>query len=108
MTDIANTPKPPYYAVIFSNELSDNTTGYEETANRMIELAGQQPGYLGHESVRDELGITISYWQDEQSIKQWKQHSEHVLARKMGRDTWYKAFKTRVAKVERDYDFFAN
>ena len=104
---IAKTPTPPYYAVIFTNELTDNTKSYEATASRMIELAEQQPGYLGHESVRAGLGITISYWQDEQSIKQWKQQSEHLLAQKMGREQWYRAFKTRVAKVERDYEFYA-
>ena len=108
MSSIANTPTPPYYAVIFSNELADNTEGYEQTAHRMVELAMQQPGYLGHESVRDGLGITVSYWQDEAAIKHWKQQSEHLLAQKMGREQWYKAFKTRIAKVERDYDFIAH
>ena len=104
---IAKTPTPPYYAVIFTNELTDNTENYETTASRMIELAEQQPGYLGHESVRNGLGITISYWLDETSIKNWKQQSEHLLAQKMGREQWYKAFKTRIAKVERDYEFYA-
>ena len=70
---IANTPTPPYYAVIFTNTLSDDTTGYEEVANRMVELAEQQPGYLGMESVRDGLGITVSYWQSLDAIK------EHII-----------------------------
>ncbi|MDX1344179.1 MAG: antibiotic biosynthesis monooxygenase [Reinekea sp.] len=102
---IANTPTPPYYAVIFTNELSDQVDGYSEMADRMVELAQQQPGYLGHESVRDGLGITISYWQDEAAIAAWKQHAEHQLARQTGREKWYQTFKTRVAKVERDYGF---
>lgn len=71
---IATTPKPPYYAVIYTNTLSENTAGYEEMANRMVELAEQQPGFLGMESVRDGVGITVSYWQSLDAIKSWKQH----------------------------------
>lgn len=103
MSQIADTPKPPYYAVIFTNLLSKNTDGYEATAERMVELAMEQPGFLGIESVREELGITISYWQDLESIKNWKQNTEHLVAQKHGRETWYAEFKTRIAKVERDY-----
>jgi heme-degrading monooxygenase HmoA len=102
---IARTPKPPYYAVIFTNELSDETDGYAHTADRMVELAQQQPGFLGFESAREGLGISVSYWQDLESIKQWKAQSEHELAQKMGVKTWYQCYKTRIAKVERDYGF---
>ncbi|WP_462165310.1 antibiotic biosynthesis monooxygenase family protein [Pseudoalteromonas sp. GB43] len=96
---IANTPKPPYYAVIFTNTLSDDTAGYEEVANRMVELAEQQPGYLGIESVRDSLGITVSYWQSLDAIKAWKQNVEHLNAQQLGRDKWYSAFTTRIANT---------
>lgn len=100
---IATTPTPPYYAVIFTNTLSENTAGYEEMANRMVELAEQQPGFLGMESVRDGVGITVSYWQSLDAIKSWKQHVEHLNAQQLGRDKWYNAFTTRIAKVEREY-----
>ncbi|WP_304635213.1 antibiotic biosynthesis monooxygenase family protein [Pseudoalteromonas sp.] len=100
---IATTPKPPYYAVIFTNTLSENTAGYEEMANRMVELAEQQPGFLGIESVRDGVGITVSYWQSLDAIKSWKQDVEHLNAQQLGRDKWYNAFTTRIAKVEREY-----
>ena len=103
MSTIAKTPNPPYYAVIFSSLRSDDTDGYEETAARMVELAAQQPGFLGVESVREELGITVSYWSDLDSIKRWKSNSEHQLAQKMGMDKWYSSYKTRIARVERDY-----
>jgi heme-degrading monooxygenase HmoA len=102
---IAQTPRPPYYAVIFTNELNDNTEGYEKTAKRMVELAEQQPGFLGFESARDGIGISVSYWQDLDSIKQWKQQTEHELAQSMGIKQWYLNYKTRIAKVERDYSF---
>ena len=103
MTEIANTPEPPYYAVIFSSLRSDDAEGYAETAARMVELAAQQPGFLGVESAREGLGITVSYWSDLDSIKRWKQHSEHQLAQQMGMNKWYASYMTRVALVERDY-----
>lgn len=106
MSLIAKTPKPPYYAVIFSNHLSDSSAdikGYEEMADRMVELASKEEGFLGYESVRDGLGITISYWVDLDAIKSWKANVEHLEAQKLGRDKWYSTFKTRISKVERDY-----
>ena len=102
---IANTPKPPYYAVIFSNLRTHVENGYEETAQHMVELADQGPGFLGIESVRETLGITVSYWKDLESIKHWKAQTDHLVAQQRGRTEWYAAFKTRIAKVERDYGF---
>jgi heme-degrading monooxygenase HmoA len=103
MSDIANTPEPPYYAVIFTSLQSDDLEGYAATAERMLELAAEQPGYLGVESAREGLGITISYWRDLESIRRWKANAEHLEAQKAGRDRWYSNYKTRIALVERDY-----
>ncbi len=100
---IAETPQPPYYAVIFTSVRTEGDNGYAEMADRMVELARQQDGFLGIESARNEIGISVSYWRDLESIKRWKEHSEHSFAREKGRTTWYKCFKTRIAKVERDY-----
>jgi heme-degrading monooxygenase HmoA len=102
---IANTPNPPYYAVIFSNLRTEVGEGYEEMAAEMVRLAELQPGYLGHESVRDGLGITVSYWANLDSIKNWKANTDHLIAQKFGREKWYSAYKTRIALVERDYEF---
>ena len=102
---LAQTPTPPYYAVIFTSVKMENDEGYDEMAERMVELAQQQPGFLGVESARNEIGITVSYWTDLTSIKNWREHAEHTIAREKGRSDWYKAFKTRIAKVERDYEF---
>ena len=102
---IAKTPKPPYYAVIFTSIRTEGDKGYSEMANLMLELAEQQDGFLGVESAREDVGITVSYWRDLESIKSWKDNSEHVIAREKGRKEWYRSFKTRIAKVERDYEF---
>jgi heme-degrading monooxygenase HmoA len=99
---IAQTPQPPYYAVIFTSVRTEGDNGYAEMADRMVELAQQQDGFLGIESARDEIGISVSYWRDLESIAAWKQNAEHQIAQQMGRGVWYKTFKTRVALVERD------
>jgi len=97
--------KTPYYAVIFSSIRTDqDEKGYEAMAKRMTELAKTQPGFLGLETARSEIGLTISYWKDKEAIHQWKSNSEHLLAQEYGKNKWYKSYKIRVAKVEYEYD----
>ncbi len=103
MPSIANTPEPPYYAVIFTSQRTEIDNGYDAMATRMVELAAQQPGFLGVESARNEVGVTVSYWADLASIKAWKAHAEHQEAQRLGHQQWYQHFKARIAKVERDY-----
>ncbi len=103
MTLIANTPKPPYYAVIFTSVRTEVDDGYADMANWMVELAEQQDGYLGMESARNEVGITVSYWRNLESIRKWKEHTDHRVAQEKGRADWYSHYKTRIALVERDY-----
>ncbi len=100
---IANTPPPPYYAVIFTSERTEEDNGYSETSDRMVELASQQEGFLGMESAKENIGITVSYWKDLESIKKWKMNSEHLIAQNTGKKTWYKNYTTRICLVERDY-----
>lgn len=101
---IARTPSPPYYAVIFTSERTAIQDGYEDTAMRMLELAKEQEGFLGVESAREEIGITVSYWKDLDSIRKWKMNSEHRIAQDQGRTKWYSNYKTRICLVERDYN----
>ncbi len=102
---IAKTPSPPYYAVIFSSIRTSGDNGYSEMGDDMLQLAAEQDGFLGVESVREALGITVSYWRDLESIKQWKENAVHKLAQEKGKAIWYKSFKARISKVERDYGF---
>lgn len=105
MPSFATTPQPPYYAVIFSSQRTKDDQGYSAMAERMVELASRQRGYLGAESVRDAggFGITVSYWSDEAAIKAWKDDIEHLAAQEQGRAAWYEHFHVRVSKVERAY-----
>lgn len=102
---IAETPEPPYYAVIFTSLRTEVDSGYDETAERMLQLAAAQPGFLGVESARETLGITVSYWKDLDAIRAWHAQAEHRIAQQKGREIWYKSFTTRIARVERDYSF---
>lgn len=100
----AATPAPPYYAVIFTSLRTDaDHAAYEAMASAMDALAAQQPGYLGIESAREGIGITVSYWQSLEAIAAWKRNAEHQVAQKLGREKWYTGFRLRIAKVEREY-----
>ena len=98
--------KAPYYAVIFTSLQTQDTEGYAEMAQSMEHLAKQQPGYLGIEHAREELSITISYWENLEAITNWKANLDHLDAQKQGKERWYKWYKTRICRVERDYEFF--
>ena len=102
---IAATPDPPYYAVIFTSTRTEGDNGYEKMADAMFELATKQPGFLGFESARSGLGITVSYWDSPESISAWQRNASHLVAQQRGRAEWYQCYKVRVCKVERDYDF---
>ena len=103
---LANTPKPPYYAVIFTSiRTAIEDVQYTKMADFMLTLAKQQDGFLGEESARNEIGITVSYWRDLESIKAWKQQTNHKIAQQKGKTDWYTQYKTRICKVERDYGF---
>lgn len=102
---IQKTPAPPYYAVIFTSTLKEDSEGYAEIAEKMDKLTKEQTGYLGFESARSDIGISISYWKDLESIRKWKENSEHLIAQDLGKRKWYDAFSIRISKVERDYSF---
>jgi len=95
----------PYYAIIFTSLLSESIEGYNEMAIKMETLAKQQPGYLGIESAHENIGITISYWESLEAIKNWKDNVDHQAAQKIGKEKWYQTYKVRVCKVEREYEF---
>lgn len=106
MGDIADTPAPPYYAVIFTSRRGPDRAGYAETAARMLALAAEQPGYLGVEQAGDgAVGVTVSYWASLEAIAAWRAHAEHTVAQRQGRKRWYEAFAVRVCRVERAYGF---
>ncbi|WP_342440165.1 antibiotic biosynthesis monooxygenase [Paenibacillus sp. FSL L8-0436] len=105
MSNFAKTPQPPYYAVIFSSQRTEGDHGYDSMAENMVTLVSKQPGFLGVESVRDSLGfgVTISYWESLEAIRNWKANEAHGLAQEKGKTDWYENYITRICKVEREY-----
>ena len=101
--EIVRTPQPPYTAVIFTSLRTEGENGYERMSARMGALAEEQPGFLGMESAREGLGITVSYWRDEAAARAWKQVAEHLIAQQRGREVWYADYQVRVATVTRSY-----
>ena len=99
------TPKPPYYAVIFTSLRTEGDNGYGRMAERMLELARKQDGFLGVESAREDIGITVSYWRDRESIERWKADAEHRIAQREGKEKWYDSYRIRIAKVEEEKCF---
>ena len=101
---LAVTPEPPYTAVIFTSvRTAEDEDGYADTDALLADLAAEQPGYLGVESARDGLGITVSYWRDAEAARAWKAVAEHRLAQQLGRERWYACYRVRIATVEREY-----
>ncbi|MFC7391485.1 antibiotic biosynthesis monooxygenase family protein [Scopulibacillus cellulosilyticus] len=97
-----------YYAVIFSSKRSNvGQKGYDAMSEKMVKLAKQQPGFIDVESARDErgFGITVSYWESLEAIKQWKEHAVHKAAQEKGKEVWYDHYTTRICKIEREYSF---
>tara|TARA_B100000809_G_C15093024_1_gene513928 strand:- start:1335 stop:1646 length:312 start_codon:yes stop_codon:yes gene_type:complete len=95
----------PYYAVIFTSTQTEDIKGYAEMAHQMEVLAKQQNGFLSIESARNEIGITVSYWESLEAIKNWKQQTDHLIAQQKGRKDWYNWYKVRICKVEHEYEF---
>ena len=95
----------PYYAVIFTSILNEDTSGYSEMAAKMELLAKEQNGFLGIDSARNDVGITVSYWKNLEAIKQWKAQTDHLEAIQKGKKDWYKSYDVKICKVEREYSF---
>lgn len=95
----------PYFAVIFTSTQTDHTNGYEEMAMKMESLAAKQEGFIRIDSARNDVGITVSYWESLEAIKNWKANSEHLYAQQKGREQWYNWYNVRICKVEREYEF---
>jgi heme-degrading monooxygenase HmoA len=106
MPFIAKTPKPPYYAVVFTsvNAPGDHTEHARLSAH-LAERAKTFEGFLGIEAVRgaDGKGVTVVYYRDLESISEWAKDPEHQAAKKKGRELWYSHYLIRICKVERDY-----
>ncbi len=99
-------PKEDYFAVIFISEKSNDLTGYEEMDELTINLAQQQPGFIGYESVTNNQnkGIFISYWESMDAIENWRKNSIHLAAKNQAKK-WYKSYISQICKVQKNHEF---
>jgi len=104
---IANTPKPPYIAAVSTSIRTDVEEGYDKMNELTITELDSIEGYLGYEAFRDEngFGVNVSYWKDMESLKRWRDNTLHQKAQELGKEKWYKNYKLRICRVERDYEF---
>ena len=104
MNKVVNAPPPPYYAVIAPAELQEDIRGYPEMAAKLVELAKEQPGFLGIESgFQKGFALAVSYWASLEAIQAWSENARHIVAKEQGKSAWFKKYVTRIAKVERVY-----
>jgi heme-degrading monooxygenase HmoA len=94
-------PKKDYYAVIFCSEKeSELPSDYFELDEKLMNIAMQQKGFLGYESVhKNSIGIFISYWETLEDIEDWKNNALHLFA-KQNAHNWYKKYLSQICKVE--------
>ena len=97
----------PYFAVIFTTHRAAGDHGYLEMAEKMEKLAAAQPGFLGFETARNEIGVSVSYWDSLEAITAWKDNTLHKEAQRLGREKWYEEYTLRICRVEREYNFKA-
>jgi len=92
------------YVVTFRAKVRNLGAEYLETAQRMRDIAISQFGRIEFHSAtegRDE--VALSYWPDEESIRAWKAHPDHILAQKSGRERWYESYSVQIAQIGREY-----
>ena len=107
MKKISNTPSPPYVCAVFTSIRTEINEGYEQMNDILFKEINKVSGYLGNETFRDKdgFGVNVSYWKDMKSLKYWRDNELHKKAQALGKSKWYKEYKLRICKVERNYEF---
>jgi heme-degrading monooxygenase HmoA len=93
--------------VLFRSKLVDEPVGYDEMAEEMEALARTMPGFIDVKSYRAEDGerLTVVRWENEETMRQWRENERHRVAQRAGRERWYAYYKIEVAEVTRAREF---
>lgn len=92
------------FVVIFRAKARTLDAEYSAMAAQMRQLALTQFGCLDFTAATEgDQEIALSYWPDEASIRAWKQHTDHLMAQKLGRERWYASYAVEIAEVRRSY-----
>ncbi|MFT5920595.1 MAG: heme-degrading monooxygenase HmoA, partial [Granulosicoccus sp.] len=73
--------------------------------DELWEDAQKLKGFIGAESMRGEdgFGVTVLYFLDMETIREWSKDQKHLSAKQLGKEKWYSDYRVRIAKVEREY-----
>ena len=95
--------------VLFRSKLTPTAaaTGYGDMSDEMVTLAKSMPGFIDVKSFKADDGerLTVVWWEDEATLRAWREQPRHREAQRMGRAQWYEYYKMDVATVVRRNDF---
>ena len=96
------------YAVIFEVEVKpDGKDIYLNIASKLKEQLQQTVGFISIERFQSLVSegklLSLSFWEDMDSIDAWKKNLDHMNAQSKGRSSLFKDYRIRIAKVEKDY-----
>lgn len=95
----------PYYAVIFTSLLHLPDEEYHGLDEKLILEAKKMDGFIGMDSARSLLGISVSYWKTLEDIQIWSQNTQHIFAKEKGKKLWYESYNVKICKIEKEYSF---
>lgn len=106
MTDLIVYPAGTWF-VVFASRRTETDNGYYETNNELFGYLQTMPGFLGYESARGDnrSGITVAYFDSEESIREFRVYEPHRDAQRRGREEWYETYSIHVGQVSRSYGF---
>ena len=95
--------------VLFRSKLvsTARSDGYSEMADEMDQMARTMPGFIDLKAFTAEDGerLTVVWWQDEETLRAWREAARHRVAQRLGRERWYEYYKVDVAEIVRRKEF---
>ncbi|HLW55512.1 MAG TPA: antibiotic biosynthesis monooxygenase [Candidatus Angelobacter sp.] len=94
--------------ITFRSRLTDQAgEDYQSMNAEMEALVKENPGFIDVKSYQAADGerLTMVWWRDEESLRQWREQVRHRAAQSAGRQKWYLYYKMEVAQVIRESSF---
>jgi len=80
---------------------------YASSADRLLELARSQPGFVSfeHYAAADGERVSIITFASVAEHEAWRDHPQHVEAQRLGRERFYAEFRIQVCRPTGDRRF---
>jgi heme-degrading monooxygenase HmoA len=93
--------------VLFRSKLVSPADGYDAMAQEMEDLAKTMPGFIDVKAYKAADGerLTVVWWENEETLKGWRENVRHRVAQRLGREQWYDYYNIEVAEVVRKNAF---